>query len=87
MVAEDVKVDSAGGVDVRVVDLGYECHFGRSKGIIDWDDNVLKYRVMRDALVHMGKDQWNLLLRNDHPHMDCLVGLERSHEDGTASRR
>jgi hypothetical protein len=49
LVAEDVKVDNTGGVDVRVVDLGYEPHFGRSKGIIDWDDNVLQYRVVQDA--------------------------------------
>lgn len=87
MVSEDVKVDSARGVDVRVVDLGYERHFGGFKGIIDWDNNVLQYRVVRDALVRVRKEQWNLLLRNDHPHTDCLVGLERSHGDGTANRR
>jgi hypothetical protein len=39
--------------DVRVVDLGDELHFGRCKGIVVWEDDVLQRRdqAMRDALV------------------------------------
>jgi hypothetical protein len=51
IVFENVKGDSTrDGGDVRMVDLGDELHSGRSKGIVIWDDDVLQYREVRDAL-------------------------------------
>lgn len=42
VVLEDVEGDGAGdGRDVWVVDLGYEFHLGRSKGIVTGNDDVL----------------------------------------------
>ena len=52
LVAKNVNEDSAGDDgDVRVVNLGNELHFGRTKGIIVWDDDVLQFRAVRDTLV------------------------------------
>jgi hypothetical protein len=52
LILEDVNRDCTGG-DVWVVDLGDELHFGRCKGIVVWEDDVLQRRdqAMRDALV------------------------------------
>ena len=47
LVAKNVNEDNAGDEeDVWVVDLGGERHFGRTKGIIAWDDDVLQYRAV-----------------------------------------